>query len=287
MNMQAEEKKLPPAKNRLEGVLRQFAEEKKPALVTYLMAADPDKKTSLEVMQAMASAGSDVIELGMPFSDPMADGPIIQEAANRSLSQGTTIKTVLEQLYDFRQKNDETPIVLMGYYNPILKYGVKEFCNDAKLAGADGMIIVDLPPEEDEQMFAEAEKQGLSFIRLIAPTSDEERIERITSKARGFVYYISLTGTTGTKSVNPSTVLPAIRSIRQHTDLPVAVGFGVKTPEQAQEIGKFADAVVIGSSIVNIIGENAEAGTKDKMIDEVYQFINAVSKSLKATKKLY
>ncbi|PIR33120.1 MAG: tryptophan synthase subunit alpha [Alphaproteobacteria bacterium CG11_big_fil_rev_8_21_14_0_20_44_7] len=275
---------------RINACFSRLKQDKKPALITYIMAGDPDFSISAEIMESLPKAGADIIELGMPFSDPMADGPIIQEAAMRSLDAGATMAKTLEQLYNFRKKNTETPVILMGYYNPILKYGINEFCHDAELAGADGLIIVDLPPEEDNQLYMAAAAKNICMIRLIAPTSDEARLSTILEKASGFVYFISLTGTTGTKAVNPSTVVPYIKKIAKQTKLPIAVGFGVKTPEQAQEIGKFAEAVVVGSSIVDLIGQSANRGNakdmRHKIVSDIYDFVGLLSAALKRTTKL-
>ena len=288
MNQPAENIETP---SRIAECLARLDKEKKPALITYTMAGDPNPKNSLAVMNSLVSAGSDIIELGMPFSDPMADGPTIQRAAIRALKNGINVTKTLEQLYKFRQENDYTPVVLMGYYNPILKYGIEEFCHDAKLAGADGLIIVDLPPEEDAALHKSTQIKELDLIKLAAPTSDDKRMDIITQHASGFVYFISMTGTTGTKTVNPSTVMPHIKTLRKHTKLPIAVGFGIKTPEQAQEIGKFADAVVIGSAIVDVIEKNTITGTgtalDQKLSADVYEFVEKISQALKEVDKLY
>lgn len=265
---------------------RRFAklklEEKRAALITYIMASDPTIEISEQILNALPEAGADIIELGMAFSDPMADGPTIQDAANRALSAGATMAKTLEILYKFRQKNSETPVILMGYYNPILRYGIKEFCHDANLAGADGLIIVDLPPEEDAELAHYADEKGISIIRLISPTTPEERLERILQNTSGFVYYISMAGVTGAKSVNPSTVVPYVNNIRRFTKLPVAVGFGIKSPEQAREIGKYADAVVVGSAIVNKIGDYAKTYSSKSDPKQLVKTITDFVKSLRS-----
>lgn len=279
--------------SRLEAVFARLAEVKKPALISYIMGGDPNAKTSLELMKNLAAAGSDVIELGMPFSDPTADGPTIQKAAIRALKDGATITTVFEQLYAFRQENTHTPVILMGYFNPILHYGIEEFCHDAELAGADGLIIVDLPPEESAEIEPFAEAKNLHLIRLLAPTTDDARLEYVLEKSSGFVYFISMTGTTGTKAVNPSTVVPHLTRLRKFTELPIAVGFGVKTPEQAEEIGKFADAVVVGSAIVELVEKTTDSfnamdlnSMKHKITADVFEFVASISKKLKVVNKL-
>ncbi|MBU4531739.1 MAG: tryptophan synthase subunit alpha [Hoeflea sp.] len=233
--------------------------EGRPALVTYFMGGDPDYDTSLKIMQALPGAGSDVIELGMPFSDPMADGPAIQMAGQRALKGGQTLKKTLALAQDFRKGDNETPIVLMGYYNPIYIYGVERFLVDAREAGIDGLIVVDLPPEMDEELCLPALKAGLNFIRLATPTTDDKRLPRVLSNTSGFVYYVSMTGITGSAIADTSKVNLAVDRIKSHTSLPVCVGFGVKTAEQARAIGQSADGVVVGTAIVNQIANTLDA----------------------------
>ncbi|MCY0149102.1 tryptophan synthase subunit alpha [Hoeflea sp. G2-23] len=233
--------------------------EDRPALVTYFMGGDPDYDTSLKIMQALPGAGSDVIELGMPFSDPMADGPAIQMAGQRALKAGQSLKRTLDLARDFRKTDNETPIVLMGYYNPIYIYGVEKFLVDAREAGIDGLIVVDLPPEMDEELCLPALKAGLNFIRLATPTTDDKRLPRVLSNTSGFVYYVSMTGITGSAIADTSKVNLAVERIKSHTDLPVCVGFGVKTAEQARVIGQSADGVVVGTAIVNQIANTLDA----------------------------
>ncbi len=227
--------------------------EGRPALVTYFMGGDPDYATSVSIMKALPRAGADIIELGMPFSDPMADGPAIQAAGLRALKAGQTLRKTLDMALEFRKSDDETPIVLMGYYNPIYVYGVDRFLNDAKTAGIDGLIVVDLPPEMDEELCIPALKGGLNFIRLATPTTDDKRLPKVLENTSGFVYYVSMTGITGSALADTSKVAAAVRRIKGHTDLPVCVGFGVKTAEQARIIGASADGVVVGTAIVNAI----------------------------------
>ncbi|MGB3386600.1 MAG: tryptophan synthase subunit alpha [Pseudaminobacter sp.] len=231
--------------------------EGRPALVTYFMGGDPDYDTSLAVMKALARSGSDVIELGMPFSDPMADGPAIQAAGLRSLKAGQTLRKTLQMACDFRAEDNETPIVLMGYYNPIYIYGVERFLADAIEAGIDGLIVVDLPPEMDAELCLPALKAGVNFIRLATPTTDDKRLPKVLENTSGFVYYVSMTGITGAALSNTAEVSAAVTRIKSHTDLPVCVGFGVKTAEQARVIGASADGVVVGTAIVNVVADAA------------------------------
>ncbi|MBO6717100.1 MAG: tryptophan synthase subunit alpha [Rhizobiaceae bacterium] len=227
--------------------------EGRPALVTYFMGGDPDYDTSLAIMKALPRAGADVIELGMPFSDPMADGPAIQAAGLRALKGGQTLKKTLAMAAEFRKADDNTPIVMMGYYNPIYIYGVERFLADAKASGIDGLIIVDLPPEMDEELCIPALKAGLNFIRLATPTTDDKRLPKVLENTSGFVYYVSMTGITGSALPDTTKVGAAVERIKGHTDLPVCVGFGVKTAEQARAIGASADGVVVGTAIVNAV----------------------------------
>ena len=215
--------------------------ENRPALVTYVMGGDPDYATSLAIMKALPKSGSDVIELGMPFSDPMADGPAIQAAGLRALKAGQTLKKTLQMASEFRKGDNETPIVMMGYYNPIYIYGVDRFLADAIDAGIDGLIIVDLPPEMDEELCVPALKAGINFIRLATPTTDDKRLPKVLQNTSGFVYYVSMTGITGSALADTSRVNAAVKRIKEHTALPVCVGFGVKTAEQAKAIGAAAD----------------------------------------------
>ncbi len=233
--------------------------ENRPALVTYFMAGDPDYETSLSIMKALPGAGADVIELGMPFSDPMADGPAIQMAAHRALTGGQTLRKTLKLAADFRTGDADTPIVLMGYYNPIYVYGVEKFLDDAVAAGIDGLIVVDLPPEMDDELCLPALKKGVSFIRLATPTTNEKRLPTVLTNTSGFVYYVSMNGITGSALPDPSLIGGAVARIKAHTDLPVCVGFGVKTAEHARAIGAAADGVVVGTAIVNRIAASLTA----------------------------
>ena len=232
--------------------------EGRPALVTYFMGGDPDYETSLKIMKALPGAGADVIELGMPFSDPMADGPAIQAAGLRSLKGGQTLRKTLQMAREFRQTDQATPIVMMGYYNPIYIYGVERFLKDALEAGIDGLIVVDLPPEMDEELCIPALEVGINFVRLATPTTDDKRLPTVLNNTSGFVYYVSMTGITGSALPDTSKVGAAVTRIKRHTSLPVCVGFGVKTAEQAKAIGATADGVVVGTAIVNQIANTLD-----------------------------
>src|SRR6476659_4580895 len=235
---------------------RRFAElktEGRAALVTFLTAGDPDHETSLALVQALPAAGADVIELGMPFTDPMADGLAIQMSSQRALKAGQTLKKTLELVRAFRGSDDATPLVLMGYYNPIYVYGVDRFLRDAKAAGVDGLIIVDLPPEEDGELCLPALKAGLNFIRLATPTTDDKRLPAVLANTSGFVYYVSITGITGAAAPDTAKVADAVRRLKRHTDLPVCVGFGVRTAEQARALSEGADGVAVGSALVEAV----------------------------------
>ncbi|MBU0583881.1 MAG: tryptophan synthase subunit alpha [Alphaproteobacteria bacterium] len=238
---------------RIDSRMAKLKSEGRPALVTYFMGGDPDYDTSLKIMKALPRAGSDIIELGMPFSDPMADGPAIQAAGLRALKAGQTLVKTLKMASDFRKEDNETPIVLMGYYNPIYVYGVDRFLTDAIASGIDGLIVVDLPPEMDEELCIPALKAGINFIRLATPTTDDQRLPKVLQNTSGFVYYVSMTGITGSALADTDKVGAAVRRIKGHTDLPVCVGFGVKTAEQARAIGASADGVVVGTAIVNAV----------------------------------
>jgi tryptophan synthase alpha chain len=233
--------------------------EGRAALVTFVMAGDPDGATSLDILKALPRAGADVIEIGMPFTDPMADGPAIQAAGLRALKAGATMKKTLQAVRDFRKDDDATPIVLMGYYNPIYIYGVDRFIADAKEAGVDGLIVVDLPPEEDEELCLPALRAGLNFIRLATPTTDDRRLPAVLANTSGFVYYVSITGITGSASANADAVATAVARIKRYTALPVSVGFGVRTPEQARAFAAHADGVVVGSALVDAVRASLDA----------------------------
>ncbi len=239
--------------SRIDTRFAQLRSENRAGLVTFVTAGDPDAETSLAILKALPEAGADVIEMGMPFSDPMADGPAIQLAGQRALSSGQTMAKTLDMVRRFRDGDDQTPLVLMGYYNPIYIYGVDKFLDDAVAAGVDGLIIVDIPPEADEELCIPAVHRGLNFIRLATPTTDDKRLPTVLNNTSGFVYYVSITGITGAAAPNPDEVAASVARIKAKTDLPVAVGFGVKTAGQAAAIAAAADGVVVGSALVSAI----------------------------------
>ncbi|MCB2081253.1 MAG: tryptophan synthase subunit alpha [Rickettsiales bacterium] len=243
--------------NRISQCFSELKKSGQKALITYVMANDPDQVTTLEILQTLAESGADIIELGLPFSDPMADGPAIQEAANRALRSGGSTERTLEIVKEFRQNNTTTPIVLMGYYNPIYRYGVEKFVSDAVVSGVDGIIIVDLPPEEAEEFTQYSNPAGLDFIRLTTPTTDTKRAEVVLSDTTGFVYYISVAGVTGTRSASTDSITKAVKNLRKLTKLPICAGFGIKTPEQAAAIAPCVDGVVVGSAIIEYVKQRA------------------------------
>jgi len=235
-----------------------LADQRRGGFIAFITAGDPDLETAREILMGLPEAGADLIELGMPFSDPMADGPAVQASSLRALKSGMTLKKTLDLVAEFRATDDDTPIILMGYYNPIYVYGVDTFLADAKKAGVDGLIIVDLPPEEEAELCLPALEAGVNFIYLTAPTTDDKRLPRVVEKASGFVYFVSITGITGTRSAAIEDVERHVKRIKSHTDLPVAVGFGIRTPAQAGEIAGVADAAVVGSALVNIVRDNLD-----------------------------
>ena len=266
---------------------RRFADLKaagRAALVTFLTAGDPDPETSLALVRALPAAGADVIELGMPFTDPMADGPAIQMSSQRALKAGQTLKKTLDMVRAFRNGDDATPLVLMGYYNPIYVYGVDRFLRDATSAGVDGLIIVDLPPEEDEELCLPALKAGLNFIRLATPTTDDKRLPTVLANTSGFVYYVSITGITGAAAPDPGKVAAAVARIKRHTKLPVAVGFGVRTAEQAAGIASGADGVVVGSALVNALKGSLDTDNKatEKTVRGVVDLVAELARGVRA-----
>jgi tryptophan synthase alpha chain len=248
--------------SRIERRFAALAKQGRAALVTFTMAGDPDPATWLMMLKALPKAGADVLEIGMPFTDPMADGPAIQASGLRALKSGQTLKKTLAMVRDFRNTDDDTPIVLMGYYNPIYVYGVDRFLADAKSAGVDGLIVVDLPPEEDVELCLPALKAGVNFIRLATPTTDDKRLPTVLANTSGFVYYVSITGITGAAAPDAARVAAAVARIKRHCDLPVAVGFGVKTAAQASAIAQHADGVVVGSALVDALRATLDSNNK-------------------------
>ncbi len=271
------------APTRIDTRFADLKSEGRPALVTFLTAGDPDVETSRKILMGLPAAGADVIELGMPFSDPMADGPAIQASSQRALAAGMTLKKTLALVRDFRAKDKSTPIVLMGYYNPIYSYGSEPFLDDAKAAGVDGLIVVDLPPEADDELCLPAMERGINFIRLATPTTDAKRLPQVLTNTSGFLYYVSITGITGGAAPVASDVHAQVARIKKSTQLPVAVGFGVRTPEQARAIGRGADGVVVGSALVNVIKDtlgNKGQGT-NKTISGVLELVKSLAQALR------
>jgi len=244
---------------RIDRRFAQCAAENRAALVTFVMGGDPDPATSLAIVAALPKAGADVIEVGMPFTDPMADGPSIQAAGLRALDAGMTLRKTLALVADFRKQDADTPVVLMGYYNPIYVFGVEKFLVAAKEAGVDGLIVVDLPPEEDEELCLPAMKAGLNFIRLATPTTDDKRLPAVLANTSGFVYYVSITGITGSASADAAQVSAAVARIKRHTRLPVCVGFGIRTPDAARGIAQAADGAVVGSALIDALRATLDA----------------------------
>ncbi len=242
--------------SRIERRFAALGEEGRAGLVTYLTAGDPDPDTSARLLGGLPAAGADLIEIGMPFSDPMADGPVIQEAGQRALKAGMTLRRTLALVREVRRADEATPIVLMGYYNPIYRYGVESFAQDAAADGVDGVIVVDLPPEEDAELTAPARAAGLDFVRLATPTSDDRRLPAIVEHASGFIYYVAVAGITGTRSADAADVATAVARLRRFTHLPIAVGFGIRTPEQAAAVARAADAAVVGTALVQRLALN-------------------------------
>ncbi|PWB83629.1 MAG: tryptophan synthase subunit alpha [Methylocystaceae bacterium] len=260
---------------RIDARFKALRDEDRAALVTFVMAGDPDLATSLEILKSLPKAGADVIELGMPFTDPMADGPSIQAAGLRALKAGTTLNKTLQLVREFRADDAKTPLVLMGYYNPIYVHGVPAFLAEAKAAGVDGLIVVDLPAEEDDELCVPARAAGLNFIRLATPTTDDKRLPKVLENTSGFVYYVSLTGITGAALVDYSSVSEAVARIKRHTPLPIAVGFGVKTAANAEAIAKYADGVVVGTALVDALAASLDGGNRagPRTVDAVAELV--------------
>lgn len=261
--------------------------EGRAGLVAYLIAGDPDIATSTRLFEGVAAAGADLIEIGMPFSDPMADGPLIQAAGLRALQAGMTLRKTLALVAHLRARDADTPYVLMGYYNPIYRYGVEAFATDAAAAGVDGLILVDLPPEEDREFAGPARRAGLDLVRLATPTSDAQRLPKVIERASGFLYYVAIAGITGTSSADAGAVRDAVARIRRFTDLPVAVGFGIKTPEQAAAVARAADAAAVGSALVDRLAQNLDpaGNAKPGLVNAVLADIRALAEGIRGARR--
>ncbi len=269
--------------SRVERRFAALAAEGRSGLVVFVACGDPDPETFFELLSGLPAAGVDLIEIGMPFSDPMADGPAIQAASLRALQAGMTLKGTLDMAARFRTRDDDTPIILMGYYNPIYSYGPEKFLKDARAAGVDGLIIVDLPPEEDDELCQPAIEAGLHWIRLATPTTDDARLPTVLSNTSGFVYYVSIMGITGTRSASGEAVRQAVARLKAHTDIPVVVGFGVRTPEQAAELAAVADAAVVGSSIIERLAAGLDADNRATpgLVDDVLDFVSSLAEGVR------
>ncbi len=269
--------------SRVERCFAALKAERRGGLVVFVAAGDPDPETSFEIVKGLPGAGVDLIELGMPFSDPMADGPAIQAASLRALEAGITLAGTLDMAARFRAGDSQTPLILFGYYNPIHSYGVERFLTDVRAAGVDGLIIVDLPPEEDVELCLPTLEAGLHWIRLATPTTDDERLPAVLSNTSGFVYYVSILGITGTRSAAGAAVREAVTGLKRHTDLPVAVGFGIKTPEQATEIATVADAAVVGSAVIERLkaGLDQAGRAKPGLVEDVLGFVRSLAEGVR------
>lgn len=267
---------------RIEKTFAQLEKRSEKALIPFITAGDPSLAATEEIIYALVDAGADVIELGMPFSDPMADGPTIQEASERALAAGATLNGVLALVERVRVRT-QIPIVLMGYYNPIYRYGVKQFAHDAKRAGVDGLLLVDLPPEEQDELCAFLAPQGVHLITLLAPTTPEQRTAQLLSEAQGFVYYVSMTGVTGTTKVDGASIEAQVQRLRDQSPVPVAVGFGITSARDAETIARFSDAVVVGSALVNVIKQHADSPC---LLEEVRRFVGELKQGILRASKL-
>jgi tryptophan synthase alpha chain len=262
---------------RIEQAFAKLKQANRAALIPFIMGYDGGKQTTASLLSALPAAGANIIEIGIPFSDPMADGPVIQAAGKRALDAGGTLAGILEIVREFRTQNTDTPIILMGYYNPIYRFGGEKFCAEAVQAGVDGVILVDLPPEEEEELRPYLSSSGLELIRLIAPTSGDDRVAKLSASAGGFVYYISITGITGAKAANTNALKDQLDHMRSFTKLPIAVGFGIKTAEQVAQVAQFADAVVVGSALVDVIAQQKDAASATAAASA---FISSLAKGL-------
>ena len=272
--------------DRLKLLFENLKKEKRGGLGIFIAASDPNLEISLEILKGLPQAGADMIEFGIPFSDPMADGPTIQAASLRALKSGGSLKRTLEMVEKFRETNNHTPVVLMGYYNPIYHFGVENFLTQAIEVGVDGLIIVDLPPEEDEELCLPAQKHGLPFIRLTAPTSDGKRLPTVLKNASGFIYYVSIMGITGTQSIATQNVQNAVKKLKKHTELPIAVGFGIKTRQDVAEVTSFSDAAVVGSAVVSVIERSLDANGEgsDKTIADALALVRDLAAGVRDKK---
>jgi tryptophan synthase alpha chain len=272
---------------RIDACFAELKKQRRSAFVTYVMAGDPDPATALAIVKALPKAGADIIELGIPFTDPMADGPSIQASGLRALKAGMTLKKTLDLVRGFRSDDNATPLVLMGYYNPIYIYGVDKFLADAKSAGVDGLIIVDLPPEEDTELCLPAIKAGLNFIRLATPTTDDKRLPAVLANTSGFVYYVAIAGITGTASADAKVVGEAVSRIKKHTSLPVCVGFGIRTPENARNIAERADGSVVGTALVDALSGSldSEGRATPGTVGAVADLVAALAQGVRGAKQ--
>jgi tryptophan synthase alpha chain len=273
--------------SRIDARFSELKRQRRSAFVTFLMAGDPDPETSLHIIKALPKAGADIIEIGMPFTDPMADGPSIQAAGLRALKGGMTLRKTLELVRAFRKDDNATPLVLMGYYNPIYIYGVERFLSDAKSAGVDGLIIVDLPPEEDTELCVPALKAGLNFIRLATPTTDDKRLPAVLANTSGFVYYVSITGITGAAAADSRLVAAAVARIKRHTALPVCVGFGIRSPKAARAIAEHADGAVVGTALVDALrgSLDGEGRATETTINAVIELAASLAQGVKGARE--
>jgi tryptophan synthase alpha chain len=276
-----------PQSGRIERRFAALKAERRAGLVTYLTCGDPDAESFARLLSALPASGADLIEIGMPFSDPMADGPSIQAAGLRALKAGMTLAKTLDMVRRFRKSDAATPIVLMGYYNPIFRYGVERFLAAAKAAGVDGLIIVDLPPEHDDELCLPALAQGLDFIRLATPTTDDRRLPAVLKHTAGFIYYVSIAGITGTKAVDTDGVARAVARLRRHSRLPVAVGFGIRTPDQATAVARIADGIVVGSALVDAVAAHLDADGKARpeLVDAVLARVRALADGVRSARR--
>ncbi len=272
---------------RVEARFAELAAAGRAAFIPFIVAADPTIEASLDILKGLPAAGADIIELGVIFSDPMADGPAIQAAGLRAKAAGANVRQTLAMVREFRAGDDTTPIILMGYYNPVYIYGVDEFLSDAKTAGVDGLIVVDLPPEEDRELCLPALAAGMHFVRLATPTTDDKRLPAVLEHTSGFLYYVSIAGITGTASATQDTIQAAVSQLKKHTDLPVAVGFGIKTPEQAAAVAQIADAAVVGSAIVQLIADNLDDNGQPaaSLVETVLDFARSLADGVRGARR--